>query len=552
MKKLTLAFSFLLLLIFGCGSSTDSPAENIYAIIPSPVSLKEMPGRFVFKKGSKIIISGLNEETRLAGDFLAILVSNPTGIKMPVIEGEKSVRGSVFMTLDPAVTGKEGYNISVSSSKILIKARSAAGLFLAVQTIRQLMPSETETDSVVAGFRVSVPACEIIDEPRFAYRGMHLDVSRHMFPVATIKKFIDMIALQKMNTFHWHLTDDQGWRIEIRKYPELTTIGSVRNETIVGHVRNKPQVYDGKPYGGFYSQDEVREVIAYAKSRFITVIPEIEMPGHALAVLATYPQLSCTGGPFEVGKKWGVVEDVFCAGKEETFRFLEDVISEVAELFPSEYIHIGGDECPKVRWAKCPLCQKRMKTEGLKDEKELQSYFIKRMEKFVTSKGKRIIGWDEILEGGLPPEATVMSWRGVAGGIEAAKQGHDVIMTAKTFAYLDYYQCEPIDQPLAIGGYLPLETVYSFNPEFGELSKTEQDHIIGIQGNVWTEYIATPEYLDYMTYPRMIAISEIAWTQGSKKDFEEFLARLEIQKKRLDALGVNYFRGEYRDTRGKK
>jgi hexosaminidase len=552
MKKLILTFLSSLLLVFGCGSGSGNLSENNYPIIPAPLSLKELPGRFVFGTKSKIVLSKLDGETRLAADLLAVLVSNPTGIKMPVTEGRKAVRGSVFMAIDTSVNGREGYSISITTSKIIVKAKTPAGLFLAVQTIRQLLPVETEVNSVVADMKVSVPACEITDAPRFTYRGMHLDVSRHMFPVETIKKFIDMIALQKMNTFHWHLTDDQGWRIEIKKYSKLTETGSVRKETIVGHARNKPQVYDGKPYGGFYTQEEVKEVIAYAKSKFITVIPEIEMPGHALAALASYPELSCTGGPFEVGKKWGVVEDVFCAGKEETFKFLEGVISEVAELFPSEYIHIGGDECPKTRWAKCPLCQKRISAEGLKDEKELQSYFIKRMEKFVASKGKRIIGWDEILEGGLPPAATVMSWRGVAGGIEAAKLGHDVIMTAKTFAYLDYYQCEPKDQPLAIGGYLPLENVYSFNPEFDELSQAEQDHIIGVQGNVWTEYIATPEYLDYMTYPRMIAISETAWTHGSKKDFEDFLARFEFQKKRLDVLGINYFKGEYRDTRGEK
>lgn len=552
MKKPILTFFSSLLLLFGCGSSSDNLSRNIYPIIPAPVSIIEMSGRFVFSAGSKIILSRVDNDTRLSADLLSKLVANPTGISMPVIEGSKAKRGSVFMTLDTAISNKEGYSITADHSKIVIKAKTPAGLFMAVQTIRQLLPPEVEVNSLVKDLKVSVPACEIIDAPRFAYRGMHLDVSRHMFPVETVKKFIDMIALQKMNTFHWHLTDDQGWRIEIKKYPKLMEIGSVRKETIVGHARNKPQVYDGKPYGGFYSQDEVKDVIAYAKSKFITVIPEIEMPGHALAALASYPELSCSGGHFDVGKKWGVVDDVFCAGKEGTFKFLEDVISEVAELFPSEYIHIGGDECPKTRWEKCPLCQKRIKDEGLKDEKELQSYFIKRMEKFVASKGKRIIGWDEILEGGLPPAATVMSWRGVAGGIEAARQGHDVIMTAKTFAYLDYYQCEPKDQPLAIGGYLPLENVYNFDPEFDELTPAEQNHIIGVQGNVWTEYIATSEYLDYMTYPRMMAISETAWTQGSKKDFEDFLARFELQRKRLDILGVNYFKGEYRDTRGKR
>jgi hexosaminidase len=355
-----------------------------------------------------------------------------------------------------------------------------------------------------------------------------------------------------MNTFHWHLTEDQGWRIEIKKYPRLTEVGAYRKETIVGKPGKKPRVYDGKPYGGFYSQAEVREIVAYAKSRFVTIIPEIEMPGHSLAALAAYPDLACTKGPFEVGKIWGVVEDVYCAGKDETFNFLEDVLTEVAELFPGKYIHIGGDECPKKRWEKCPLCQKRIKDEGLKDEKELQSYFIKRIEKFIVSKGKRLIGWDEILEGGLAPEATVMSWRGVAGGIDAAKQGHDVIMSPNSYVYLDYYQAEPAGQPLAIGGYLPLENVYSFDPQFPELSVEENKHILGLQGNVWTEYLDTPQYMEYMTFPRALAISEIGWTPGSKKDFEDFLARLKVQSLRYDKIGINYFKGEYRDTRATK
>ena len=289
--------------------------------------------------------------------------------------------------------------------------------------------------------------------------------------------------------------------------------------------------------------------MAYAKSKFVTVIPEIEMPGHALAALASYPELSCTGGPFEVATRWGIFDDVYCAGKDNTFDFLEDVLTEVMDLFPSQFIHVGGDECPKTRWKQCPYCQKRIKDEGLKDENELQSYFIKRIEKFISSKGRRLIGWDEILEGGLPPEATVMSWRGVAGGIEAAKQDHDVIMTPTTYVYLDYYQCEPEGQPLAIGGYLPLEKVYSFDPEFDELTPEQQKHILGVQGNVWTEYIATPEHLEYMTYPRMIAISEIGWSPASLKDFEDFLARFSVERKRLDEMGINYFKGEYRDTR---
>jgi hexosaminidase len=549
MKRLTLIISIAVLFLAGCNTGSSTVKENVYAIIPAPVSIKEMPGNFVFSAKSKIILSVVNDENKLAADFLVSLVKNPTGLLMPVIQGNKAASGSVFMSIDTAVANTEGYTLKVSKKGIVITARTAVGLFYAVQTIRQLLPADVEKDSVVNNITLRVPSCEITDEPRFGYRGMHLDVGRNMFPVEYIKRYIDMIALHKMNTFHWHLTEDQGWRIEIKKYPKLTEVGGFRKETVVGHAGKKPAVYDGKPYGGFYSQEDVKSIVAYARSKFVTIIPEIEMPGHSLAALAAYPGLSCTGGPFEVGKIWGVVDDVYCAGKEETFKFLEDVLTEVIDLFPGKYIHIGGDECPKKRWVQCPLCQKRIKAEGLKDEKELQSYFIKRMEKFIVSKGKRLIGWDEILEGGLAPEATVMSWRGVAGGIDAAKQGHDVIMSPNSFVYLDYYQCEPAGQPLAIGGYLPLEKVYSFDPQFPELSAEENKHILGLQGNVWSEYLNTPQYMEYMAFPRAFAISEIGWTPSSKKDFEDFLARFAVQRLRYDKIGLNYFRGEYRNTR---
>lgn len=559
MKRSLLLILVVILLSEGCrgwqasGKNTialqASGKESLCAIIPAPVSIKEGSGNFTFKKNSKIVLSILNDENKLAADFLARLIKNPTGWDIPVVQGSKGGTGTVLMTIDPSVQNPEGYTLNITPKGISVKAASPVGLFYAVQTIRQLLPPDVEKDSIVKDIVLKVSSCEIADEPRFPYRGMHLDVGRHMFPVEYIKRYIDMIALHKMNTFHWHLTEDQGWRVEIKKYPRLTEVSAFRKETLVGKPGKKPPVFDGTPYGGFYTQAEVREVIAYAKSRFVTIIPEIEMPGHSLAVLAAYPELACTKGPFEVGKVWGVQEDVFCAGKEETFKFLEDVLTEVADLFPGKYIHIGGDECPKTRWKNCPLCQARIKAEGLKDEKELQSYFIKRIEKFVVSRGKRLIGWDEILEGGLAPEATVMSWRGVAGGIDAAKQGHDVIMSPNSYVYLDYYQAEPAGQPLAIGGYLPLEKVYSFDPQFPELSAEENKHILGLQGNVWTEYIGTPQYMEYMAFPRAIAISEIGWTPGSKKDFEEFLARFQVQRLRYDKIGINYFKGEYRDTR---
>ena len=553
MKNLAYLFFALVLILSGCqNTSLPEGKRNTYAIIPAPLSLTEKSGEFTFTKKSRILLPPHDSQTELSASFLASLVKNATGFSPEITAGDKPLNGSVFLELDTAISNPSGYSLVVTGKRITVKAGSPAGLFNAVQTLRQLMPPDVEKPFSGTAYKLTIPACEIKDEPRFAYRGMHLDVGRHLFPVETIKKYIDLLALHKMNYFHWHLTEDQGWRIEIKKYPRLTEAGSVRKETVIGHAGRKPNQFDGKPYGGFYTQDEIRDVVSYAASRFITVIPEIEMPGHSLAALAAYPELSCTGGPFEVGKTWGIFEDVYCAGMEETFSFLEDVLTEVFDLFPSPYIHIGGDECPKTRWQKCRLCQKRIKDEGLKDEHELQSYFIRRIEKFALSKGRRIIGWDEILEGGLAPEATVMSWRGVKGGIEAARQNHDVIMTPTTYAYLDYYQAEPAGEPLAIGGYLPLEKVYSFNPVFEELTDEQQKHILGVQGNVWTEYIATPEHLEYMACPRMFAIAEIGWTMANKKDFEDFLARFEVQRKRYDALNINYFKGEYRDTRSAK
>jgi hexosaminidase len=549
MKIYLLFAAIIMIIISSCNVTNDTIPENAMAIIPAPLSLTIQKGNFLFSEKCRIVVSPLNNDTKVAAEALAILVKNPTGTEIPVIEGTKSGRGSVFMTLDTTVKNNEGYILSVTPKKVIVRARTAAGLFYAVQTIRQLLPPDVEKESVFEGIQLSLPACEIIDEPAFTYRGMHLDVCRHMFSVEVIKKYLDMLALHKMNTFHWHLTDDQGWRIEIKKLPELTKTGAYRKETLVGHARTKPAVFDGEKYGGFYTQDDIREIIDYAGSKFITVIPEIEMPGHSLAALASYPDLACTKGPFEVGTTWGVFSDVLCAGKEDTFAFLHDVLTEVIDLFPGKYIHIGGDECPKVRWEKCPLCQKRIKDEGLADENELQSYFIRRIESFVTSKGKKIIGWDEILEGGLAPEATVMSWRGTEGGITAARQKHNVIMTPTNYAYLDYYQTEPAGQPLAIGGYVPLEKIYSFNPLPEELTEEEQQYILGVQGNVWTEYISTPEYLEYMAFPRAFAIAETGWTPYRLKDFDDFLARLEVLKARYETLGLNYFRGEYRDTR---
>ncbi|RZK94571.1 MAG: beta-N-acetylhexosaminidase, partial [Hymenobacter sp.] len=393
--------------------------------------------------------------------------------------------------------------------------------------------------------RASLPAVEVADKPRYSWRGMHLDVSRHFFPVEFVKQYIDYLALHKMNTFHWHLTDDQGWRIEIKKYPKLTSVGGYREGTLIGHYGAKVPEYDNVRYGGFYTQEQVKEVVKYAQDRYITVVPEIEMPGHALAALAAYPELSCTGGPFKVGQTWGVFDDIFCAGNEQTFSFLQDVLTEVMPLFPSKIVHIGGDEAPKTRWKTCPKCQARIKTEHLKDEHELQSYFVQRMEKFVNTKGKTIIGWDEILEGGLAPNAAVMSWRGMEGGTAAAKQKHQVVMTPGEFVYFDHAQGDPAQEPLNIGGYLPLAKVYSFEPTPPELNAEERKYILGAQANLWTEYIPTTQYVEYMVLPRMSALAEVLWTPASQKNWESFKVRMQPQYQRFAALGANYSKSAF-------
>ena len=549
----TLNITCIIILLFSIIPKLTSGLERSCSIIPAPASMICHEGSFIISGQTKIIVSPMNDETRLSSDLLALLVKNPTGQVLDVKEGKKGVNGSVFMTLDPSIKNDEGYNLAITSNGITIRAKTAVGIFYAVQTIRQLLPETVERPAVVPGLKLSLPVCEIADEPRFAYRGMHLDVGRHLFPVASIKRYIDMLALHKMNTFHWHLTEDQGWRIEIKKYPKLTEIGAYRKETVLGQQKKTNNTFDGKPYGGFYTQNEVREIVKYAGTKFITILPEIEMPGHALAALTAYPEFSCTGGPFEVRKLWGVDEDVFCAGNEQVFGFLQDVLTEVMDLFPSKYIHIGGDECPKKRWGKCPKCQKRIKDQGLKNEFELQSYFIRRIEKFVSSKGRNIIGWDEILEGGLAPGATVMSWRGETGGIEAAKSGHNVIMTPGKYTYFCYYQSENHDnEPLALGGYVPLEMAYGYNPTPKELTPDEQKHILGLQGCLWSEDIPTPEILEHMAYPRTFAIAETGWTPDNQKNFESFLSRLKVLGKRYDVIGINYFKGEYKDTKAMK
>ncbi len=526
--------------------STSMGVRAKTSIIPEPVQTESRRGNFRLAGELDLFVPAGNDTLGMHGKYLTELLRHIPGLKLQVQHygpgSELPSRGIVFST--DAKEGKaEGYTLEIRPRRILIVGDDAAGVFYGIQSLRQLLPAAIEDEQKATPLsNLKIPAMYIRDYPQFSYRGMHLDVARHFFDADFIKEYLDMMALHKMNTFHWHLTDDQGWRIEIKKYPLLTEIGSRRKETLIGHGGRPPFEYDGIPYGGFYTQDEIREIVAYAAERHITVIPEIELPGHASAALAAYPGLGCTHGPYEVETRWGIFEDAFCAGNDKTFAFLEGVLSEVVDLFPSRYIHIGGDECLKNRWKQCSLCQTRMETDGLANEHELQSYFINRIEKFLLTKNRNIIGWDEILEGGLAPQATVMSWRGMQTGIEAAQMGHDVIMTPVNYCYFDYYQADPATQPLAIGGYLTLRQVYSFKPVPPELNEKEALHILGGQGNVWTEYIKTPEHLEYMVFPRAIALAEVLWTPTAQQNFDEFTSRLEVHKDRLDALGLNYFK----------
>ncbi|MCK7590846.1 family 20 glycosylhydrolase [Subsaxibacter sp. CAU 1640] len=497
-------------------------------IIPNPSISRLSEGTFSINNMTGITF---DKELEASANYLKDYIEKGSNIRLQKGKG-------IFFIKDNSIKNPEGYLLLVIPGKIEIKAKTDQGAFYAVQSLRQLLPETFENGSY-SSKNVYIPATSIFDEPKFQYRGMHLDVARHFFSVEFIKKYIDMLAMLKLNTFHWHLTDDQGWRIEIQKYPKLQEIAAYRNETLIGHYNTDPQQFDGKRYGGFYTQEEVKEVVAYAKSRHITVIPEIEMPGHAQAAISAYPELGCTGEQISAATKWGVFEDIFCP-KEETFEFLEGVLDEVLDLFPSEYIHIGGDEAPKTRWKACPHCQNLIKEKGLKDEHELQSYFITRMEKFLNEKGRQIIGWDEILEGGLAPNATVMSWRGTNGAVEAAKQHHNVIMTPTSHLYFDYYQSENDDEPLAIGGFLPLEKVYNFNPIPKELSDEEAKFVLGAQANLWTEYITTEQQVEYMVFPRMLALSEMVWSKPENKNYDDFVQRVEHFHKRLDALGINY------------
>lgn len=540
MKRISFNLMGVLCILFSTcfyACSEKRTLNSDYEIIPKPLDVNcKGDASFLLKDGVAVIYPENNRKMQDNAEFLVDYVERQTGVKLTSHAG-MPVDGAICLTLDLSDDNAEAYKLIVNDKRVCISGASEAGVFYGIQTLRKSLP-------VAQDINVNLSAVEIYDKPRFAYRGAMLDVARHFYTVDEVKTFIDMLALHNINRFHWHLTDDQGWRIEIKKYPKLMSVASERKETVVG--RWYSGIYDGKPYGGYYTQDELRDVIDYAAKRHITIIPEVDLPGHMQAALTAYPELGCTGGPYEVRTIWGVSQDVLCVGNDFTLQFVKDVLSEVADIFPSEYIHIGGDECPKVRWEKCPKCQERIKSLGLKSdakhtkEQRLQSYMIQEAAKYLKEKGKRIIGWTEILEGGLVPDATLMSWIGESGGIEAVHQHHDVIMTPNTYLYFDYYQSKKVeDEPLAIGGYLPIEKTYNYEPMPKELTKEEQQYIKGVQANLWTEYIPVFSQVQYMVLPRLGAAAEVQWTDPSKKDYKDFLRRVPHLVAVYDCYGWN-------------
>jgi hexosaminidase len=532
--------NILLLLLLACSSPTYAQGNDPYmGIIPAPVSVHKEKGEFKFSPETIMLVD--SPDNKAVHYFSNFMKANGYSFSITdvstVDKKKRDFKNSIsFIATGTSKLPSEGYEMTITPDHITIKGRDG-GLFYGMQTLIQLMHRGNSP-----GYAI-IPCGVIKDHPRFAYRGMHLDVARHFFDVDFIKKYLDVMAAYKLNTFHWHLTDDQGWRIEIKKYPKLTEIGSIRAQTKIGKVHGvDSDLYDNTPYGGFYTQDQINDIVAYASARYITIIPEIEMPGHSLAAIAAYPQLSCDPTKqYKVGENWGVVKDVYCP-TEETFRILDDILLETISLFPGKYIHIGGDECPKDAWKKSDFCRSLIASQSLRDENGLQSYFIGRIEKFINAQGRNIIGWDEILEGGLAPNATVMSWRGEAGGIAAAQLGHDVVMTPGSGGlYFDHAQSKSNQEPLNIGGNAPLLKTYSYDPVPSSLTKAQQEHIIGVQANLWTEYIATNAKAEYMLLPRMLALAEVAWTPLANKNYKDFSeVRVPQHLTRLDVEGYNY------------
>jgi hexosaminidase len=559
MKKIIFVF-----ILFSSAANTQPVVSNPLSIIPRPVSIKQSAGEFKLSK--KTVIAVANEEDKKTAHLFNDYLQEIYGFSLVIVgqEGKDCIKLNTRPLLES--TNKEAYTLAVSKDGISIEGSTHAATFYGIQTLIQLLAPYDVKSVLNKNVQISsllIPLVTINDYPAFQYRGMHLDVTRHFFPVSFIKKYIDYLALHKMNYFHWHLTEDQGWRIEIKKYPRLTEVGAFRNGTVIGRYPGSGN--DNKRYGGFYTQDDIKDIVQYAMNRHITVIPEIEMPGHSSAAIAAYPWLSCfpdrptkfpttasitstqkqaAGEIKQVQETWGIFPDVYCAGNDSTFLFLQDVIDEVLPLFPSTYIHVGGDECPKTHWKACPRCQARMKKEGLKDEHELQSYFIQRIEKYLNSNGRILIGWDEILEGGLAPNAVVMSWRGEKGGIEAARQKHKVIMTPQKPLYFDHTQSTAEDS-VTIGGYNPIENVYNYDPLPKELDDESAKYILGAQANVWTEYMKYPGKVEYMIFPRMSALSEVLWSPKSVKNWNDFEQRLQVHFKRYDLWKANYSKAYY-------
>ena len=532
-----------LMLMLSCFIARGAEKADYAQVIPQPRSVNMQKGAPFLLQSSTVITYTAGNDMQRNAAFLSQWINELTGVKLGVQATKGKAKSVISLVIDAKakdINNTEGYAINITNKGIVVRGKTAAGVFYGCQTLRKTMPALKNADGTAV---IEMPAVAITDEPRFEYRGMHLDCSRHFYKASFVKQYIDMIALHNMNRFHWHLTDDQGWRFAVDKYPKLATIASQRNGTMLGHC---PNVIDHTPYGGYYTDEEIKDIIKYAADRYITIIPEVDMPGHMMAVLAAYPELGCTGGPYETAMRWGIFEDILCAGNPKSYEFLEAVLDKVCDLFPSRYIHIGGDEAPRTRWEKCPKCQAIIAKEGIvaKDghskEALLQGYLTRKVQAYLEAKGRRIIGWDELLGCDVDTTATIMSWRGSEPGAKGAKLGHDVIMTPMPHCYFDFYQTkETRDEPVAIGNFLDVAKVYAMQPVADGLSPEAAKHIIGVQANVWTEYITCPEYVEYMILPRMAALAEVQWMPESQKNFDAFKKRITSFRSIYDHYGWN-------------
>ncbi|MBR8536212.1 family 20 glycosylhydrolase [Carboxylicivirga sediminis] len=533
-------FTLILTALPGCRMASEDVIQPVN-IIPQPNSITYEEGEFQINAQTRLVYKGLDKIiTRSIIRFKNQLAVS-SGIELELSDQTPTDNYILFQLSKQLNDNTEGYEIKIEPNYIHINASSDKGLFYAIQTVKQLLPPSIESKLITDNVNWTIPCLHIIDYPQFAYRGLNIDVARHYFPVEFIKKQLDILASYKINTFHWHLTDDQGWRLEIKKYPKLTDVGSRRAMTLIGHGANPPFQYDNKPYGGYYTQDDVKAIVEYAKERHITVIPEIELPGHSLAALAAYPQLGCIGGPYEVATRWGVFEDVICPGKESSYAIIEDILTEVADLFPGQYIHIGGDECSKIRWRNCKHCQARMKANELKDENALENYFIKRVQSIVKKLGKQMVGWNEIMTDPSLTDATIVMWQDDIDIKQAIKNNNNFIKSSANYLYFDHYQASPQDHPLAIGGYTPLSDVYHYQPLPAGIDSNEQQNFIGVQANCWTEYMPDEEKFEFMLYPRLCAFAEVAWSEQQQKNWPEFRRKLETHLERLSHRNVNFF-----------